>query len=310
MKNNIELTWEQENDLVIETILEKFFNSTNRENNMNVELQITADCNQKCEYCYLYKNKEELYPKDIRNPKIILKNLNIILNYFLEKKYEIKEFDLFSGEIWSSQFGIDVLTAMLYYVAKAEFKPNRISIPSNGYFILNEKYLEQILEIRKQMLYYGTNLSFSISIDGPLLEEQNRSLINEKNNFLRDEKFYEKMFNFCKTYNFGFHPMVNAYNIEKWPAQYEWWIDKLNEYDLNYFDYIMFLEVRNNEWTNDKIESYLKFLNFAFEKTLSDIFNNDKESLLNVILGTDSSPRETFNYFHLNLLKSSINMGC
>lgn len=309
MNNENIMTWEEENDLVIESILKKFFTRTDGSDFLNVELQITADCNQKCEYCYLYKYKDNLYPKEFRSPELILNNLNIILNYFLEKKYKIKEFDLFSGEIWETNFGIKVLKAMLYYVAKADRKPDRICIPSNGYFILNKKYLDQILTLRKEFLYYGTELTFSISVDGPLLDKDNRSLIDSNKEKFRDKDFYKQLFDFCKQYNYGFHPMVNANNIEKWPEQYDWWMEKLKDYDLNYFDYIMFLEVRNDEWTFEKIKNYLFFLNHCFNQTLQLVFDNDKEKFLKHILGINLK-QPINNYFHLGLMASSPAMGC
>ena len=303
-------TWEQENDYIIENILEDFFiQASNKHDGMGVELQITPECNQKCEYCYLYKNKDLIYPKEIRDPKLILKNLNIILNYFLEKEYQISEIDLFSGEIWASDFGIKVLQGVLYYVSKAKFKPRRVSIPSNGSFILSEKYFKQILEIKENFAYYNCNLAFSISVDGPIIENDNRSFVNDNKNIVRDDSFYEKLFKFGQEYDYGFHPMVNAYSIENWPDQYDWWIKKLKEYNLDYFSYIMFLEVRNNEWTDAKIENYLKFINHSVDTVVQEVFENNLENFLNTSLGI-AERKNKYNYFHLSLAHSSNMNGC
>jgi sulfatase maturation enzyme AslB (radical SAM superfamily) len=43
----------------------------NSEKAVGLELIITSDCNLNCSYCYLNKHKDELYPKEFRNPETI-----------------------------------------------------------------------------------------------------------------------------------------------------------------------------------------------------------------------------------------------
>ena len=76
---------------------------------IGIELYITPECNQNCSYCYLCAHGDELYPKQIRNHEQILKNYKMFLNYCVENKLKPAHFDLFSGEIWQTQFGIDIL---------------------------------------------------------------------------------------------------------------------------------------------------------------------------------------------------------
>lgn len=44
-----------------------------------LELFITSECNQKCEYCYLAK-RPELYPAEFLNKETILHNLELVYN--------------------------------------------------------------------------------------------------------------------------------------------------------------------------------------------------------------------------------------
>ena len=148
---------------------------------------------------------------------MILNNLKLILNYFLEENIFPETIDLFSGEIWGEKFGVAILWEILEYVKKAKNPPAMICIPSNCSFILNDKALETINTLIEAFEFYGTRLIFSASVDGYYLETENRSFIDSKKNNLKNDEFYDKLFTWCKKYNFGFHPMVNAYNIEKWP---------------------------------------------------------------------------------------------
>ena len=69
------------------------------------------------------------------------------------------------------------------------------------------------------------------------------------------DEFYDKVFSFAKHYGYGFHPMVAAASIEKWIDNYKWWIKMLKKYDLP-MDYLMMLEVRNDDWTDEKIKEF------------------------------------------------------
>ena len=271
---------------------------------------MTATCNQKCEYCYLTKHGEKIYPFELRNSEQILHNLKLLLAYILKKDYDISTFDIFSGEVWATDFGISALEILLEYVKTTKHVPNMVCIPSNCSFILNEEYFPKICQLIDAYEYYGCKLVFSASIDGPILEVENRSFRDESKNVLRDDSFYTKLFEFCKKYNFGFHPMVNAYSIERWPEQYDWWLDKLNEYEFNYFAYIMFLEVRNDEWTHEKIKSYLYFLNHAYEAVKEKIFNGNSEEMARCCLMSEGHTRVSQNYFHLGYMSYSPRMGC
>ena len=49
-----------------------------------LELYLTSSCNQKCEYCYLAKYENKLYPQHLNNENNIINNLKIILEWIIE----------------------------------------------------------------------------------------------------------------------------------------------------------------------------------------------------------------------------------
>lgn len=305
------MTWDEENDYIINNTFEELIGKTHKKRQFLslLELYLTSDCNQKCEYCYLVKYGDNLYPKEFRDFSKILNNLELFLNYLLEQNYEVPLMTIFSGEIWHTKNGIKVLDILLNYIKKAEVPPTFIMIPSNFTFILNDSYVEIIKYYVQEYKKAGTKLHFSCSIDGKFIEQENRSFVNTKNNILKNsDEYYDKLFNFLKEESFGMHPMVNAYSIEKWKDQYIWWIDNIIKYDFTLED-IMFLEVRNDEWTTDKIFSYLDFLNTVCNYTLSKYYNNNFKEFIISALGINNNYRSE-NYTNFRLSKNSSMMQC
>lgn len=274
--------FQRENNEVLKYILEeRFFSKFTPDylaqqsfNGLNIELFITPVCNQACEYCYLIRHSDGLYPKEIRDFKLIKKNLKIFMEFLLERKYAIHDLDLFSGEIWGMKQGNEILDILLDYRKKGvDFK--QIMIPSNFSFCTDEKIMKIIQNYIYAFREAGCELRFSASLDGPILEQDTRSFVNKKNNNLRDDNFYQRAIDFCVKNKYGFHPMVSAYSIERWKDNYVWWMDVLKKYNLPEESYIMFLEVRNDDWTPEKIKSYLDFLNFAIDYSLEKKFNGN-----------------------------------
>ena len=58
-----------------------------------LEIIVTPECNQKCEYCYLNKYGHESYPMDIRADKeTTLHNIKMLMDYLTyEKRYYFRE---------------------------------------------------------------------------------------------------------------------------------------------------------------------------------------------------------------------------
>lgn len=265
-----------------------------------LEFFITPDCNQNCSYCYLQKNKQFLYPKEYRDNNLILKNLDIYLNYLLENKIiYIPRLDLFSGEIWGWPLGNKVFDLLLSYIDKG-LQISYIIIPSNCSFCLDDNLIKiidyYIYEFKKRKV----SIDFSISMDGLYLDKTTRPLTNSD----KTEEYYSKIFSFSKKYNYGFHPMIDAATIEHQKNNYLSWMSSLQkvykEDFIHQYGSIMQLEVRSNNWTDDKIQKYIDWLNYVYETDKKLFFNNSKENLLNFLLG-DKTTNTKINFNHTYL---------
>ena len=265
------MTFQEENDIYLKTLLnERFFKIWKEPNNIFdthdinnctcLEVYLTSHCNQKCEYCYLYNNNGKIYPKDKDNEENILHNFSILLEWLGRKNYYINTFDIFSGEIWHTQFGIKILEMVLQAV-KTNLHIYNIMIATNGFFVLNDKITEQIQYYIDEFAKHNIKLTFSFSIDGKVIDNQTRP----RNNTPYTDEFYNKLFIFAKKNGYYFHPMVAAFGIELWIDNFKWWEEMAKQYGLKIFDILMLLEVRNDNWTQDKIKSYTKFIEFLYE---------------------------------------------
>lgn len=277
-----------------------------------LELFITPYCNQTCSYCYLQQHMDDLYPKEIRDNQIILKNLKKLLTYFLENKMYISRVDLFSGEIWGWPFGNQILDIILDYLQKG-LKIDDIIIPSNCSFCQYDNLTEIIESYIHKFFNVNCKIHFSISYDGYIIDNLNRP---SKNN-LKQSDFCDKLFAFARKYDFGFHPMIDANNIEYQNDNYDMWISKIKEH-ISKEDYrkwygnIMQLEVRDNKWTDKKILYYLDWLNHVIDTDLEFFFNNDKELFFKLLISKNSVfeeySKKTYIPYVLNTNGTSL--GC
>lgn len=298
--------YQKENDQLLKFILnERFFkifkNPEHEKNNREstiVELNITSECNLKCEYCYLAKYGDKLYPPEIRKQENICNNLKILLEYFEEQEYKISAFDLFSGEIWGLPLGNKVLDLLYDYKKRGAYYTT-IMIPSNCCFILNDDRLKKVEEYIEIFDKVGVRLCFSASVDGLIIEEKTRPFKNITQEKRTEENFYNKLFDFCLKYGYGYHPMVSASGIEYWIENFNWWMKKFREYKLE-MNAIMLLEVRNDDWTDDKIKELLKFLNYVIDFSKVNIYYNDLLAMAYDVF-TIPEKRMIDNYYNIGL---------
>lgn len=291
--------FQKEQDALLTTILEhrffqpwkeQTFEQDSLKEDSKLEIFITNSCNKKCEYCYLQKHLD-LYPKEYSDFQNIKNNLRIFLNYLIEKEYKIPTIELFSGEIWHTDFGLEILQ-MFYDFSQRGLFLNTIIIPSNCSFVSSPYFLHQIQNFIDNFKEKGIQLIFSISTDGEIVEQTSRPYNNK---IIDDKEHWDNIFAFAKHNNFYFHPMVSSFNVSKWIENYNWFEDKMNEYDLD-INNLMMLEVRDNNWSTDNIKDYCNFMKHLIERFI----NRDCRNNSNLFFDQLFSVRTARGNFKLN----------
>lgn len=235
----------------------------------HLEIYITSQCNQKCEYCYLVRHPE-IYPKEFLDKNLILQNLRALYDWIIENNFSIPQCEFFTGEIWHSNFGIEILDITLEYIQKG-LKIQQFLIPSNCSFVRNRAWLDKIQHYINTFAQFGIPLGFSISVDGKIVDAEARS--GNNSSVVYTDEFYDTLVEFAKYNGFGFHPMVAACDIEKWIDNYEWWKSIMKKHGLD-MGKVMMLEVRNNDWTDEKIAHFLEFEKYLINDVLKRHDNN------------------------------------
>lgn len=269
--------FDKENQLVIKNFVDrKYIHPVQKEGRAYrppiIELYITSDCDLKCTYCYLQKQQDKLYPKEFRDMSTILGNLEKFLDWYDENGI-YAQLNIFSGEFLALGENTFKILDMLY--DHASFRENSkiemISIPSNMSFIQDEKRTAKIEAYFDKFIKIGVKVHISASIDGKILEQDNRPFKLTQDN--RDDVYYERVFKFLKKYNGGCHPMVSSHGIEKWIENYNWFTEMTKKHLNN--QSIMMLEVRDDDWTDEAIMHYLHFLDHVIEKDFREKHNSD-----------------------------------
>lgn len=274
----------------------KYKDSNRSRDKYGIELFITPVCNQKCNYCYLVKYGDQLYPKDIRNKETILKNLRIYLQHLLDNDItHLSRLDLFSGEIWGMEFGNQVLNIILEYIDKG-LHIDDIMIPSNSSFMTEPKIANVLDYYYKQFEHRGCIFRISASVDGLPVESISRPFKKDGlTEQLKPQEYYDTLVKTFFEHGWGLHPMIDASTIEKQKENYTWWRNMFTKFGktqtLDWYNFIMFLEVRNDAWTDDKIKSYLDWLNFAIDTDFEDLWKDwPIEYLHDILLGRRGVP--------------------
>jgi len=268
MQNKGEIMNNQ-NKEVLENILNRtFFSAWKKQNYLKkpelysnyseLELQVSASCDQNCSYCYYAKYGKDLYPAKIATFNTILTNLIIILEWLQEKKLYPK-ISLFSGELFSRPVGFIVLDSIINWYKLNKIK-SEIIIPTNFSFILDKIKTQKIETMLEKAKKNKIGLFLSASVDGKYCDI-NRPF---KKNIERTDKYYDDIFKFCKKWNFSFHPMIYSKNVEKWIDNFLWFQEIFEKHDIDWKS-LYLLEVRNQEWTIQQIKDFYKFIRFVVQ---------------------------------------------
>lgn len=249
---------------------------------MGIELIVRPECNQSCEYCYIHQYGKELYPIEERvDNETILNNLKIFLNYvFNERKIFISRWELFSGDLFYDGLIFDILDVFydilkpLYQTYKQLFLRNPVFITGPFNFSFAQK-ADQVNKMYQYILRFkeiGCVIGLSCSTDG-------RYAVDSREKIITDDIYWDNLFSAVKLLEAGMHPMISSENIDNYIQNYDWWIESYKKY---FGDRIaaggdfqpMFLEVRNDTWTPDKINAYLALLDHMIEVRLEMCDNN------------------------------------
>lgn len=272
------------------------------------ELIIRPQCNQNCNYCYISNYGKLLYPESYKVKKEeILNNTEKLLSYFLKNNKYIPYLDIFAGDLFFDNLFFDLIKIIYNYYQNIYLKiPNFdqivkdkminypiIAIPSNFSFVYDQEKVDKTQYwIDKFKKDFNIFLYFSWSSDGYY------AISSREKNTIK-ENYFDKCFKFCAKNNFGTHPMIAACNIDTWKQNYDWWISKYKEYNIENMNSLLgqmpsMLEVRNDDWTQDKIEKYVDFLDYVFYQRKKE-FNNDIEKLsLHLLLKTNNNILKKF----------------
>ena len=229
---------ENENKL-LETFLFASFNEIERTKYYtssifeHLELIITPECNQKCEYCYITKYGKELFPLHRRADKpTTLQHLKMVMDYFTyEKKFIFKEYELYAGDLYTTGYLIEVLELLLPYFQHImkkvpelpNFQETRIIIPTNLRFVENDEIVQRIYELVDEYTKINVVINFSWSHDGAYSTD-----LREKVEL--NEEYYKKAFAFVQKTGAGIHPMLCAAGASRAIANFNWWVEMYEKY--------------------------------------------------------------------------------
>ena len=271
-ENLMSVTMKQENDAVVKSFLNRTFLAAWKnqkyaeeeegmyQNYSSLELQVNGNCDLKCKYCYYAKYKEDLYPSKIAGKSNVLDNLDKLLRWLKKNDYYPK-IELFSGEMFFQEVGFQAFERVIDWQIENKIC-SPIVVPTNYSFIFDEEKIARVESLIEKAKAENIRIFLSCSVDGKYCDD-NRPFVNGK---VRDDAYYDRMFEFAKKWNFGFHPMIYSDNIEKWKDNWEWFQSKMKDYDIP-FTNIYLLEVRNKEWTKKQLNEYYKFIRYLVDWT-------------------------------------------
>lgn len=267
------------NNQLANDILERQYYSYFRKGQKKIELYFTANCKANCEYCYLKKHQKELYPNELSNPKQIVQNLQLILDWYVENKFTCP-LDIFSAEWLTTSWADQIFDCFYNTFSKVpiQYRPEAILAADNMQFlkdpILTEKIEEQITKLKE----LGIQFPLSASVDGKYCD------FGRSEN---DDEFYKKLSDFLDKYNCLAHPMISSNNIKYWKENYEWWA---TNFSSQVVDNIMTLEVRDETWTEESIQDLIIYCDFLIDRIFKNYFKENKREFLKYVLNLRNSP--------------------
>jgi len=284
--------------------MQRYFKSWKEKDNekydnfRTLEIMINYDCNLACKYCYgarygecTPKGNEGLYSSKVfGNKENIMKNLHMLLNWIKENKYS-PHIELFSGEPFYQSIGFEIVELIIDELS--DCPPDAFVIPTNFTFLLSDKLTEEVERLISKGKEKNVPMYLSSSFDGKLIE-QNRPFKHTVKDLTfdhgiakweykkdalkdpRDDAYYDRVFGFCKKYEYGFHPMIYSENVNLWKDNFLWFQKMFKKYEIP-FHMLYLLEIRNPEWSDTQIKQFGEFVEFLIKWSWDRVgcnFNN------------------------------------
>ena len=275
-------------DFFLENYFYKYFRATGNQDDIgrNIELIISPKCNLGCKYCYVHRYRDKIFDDNCFNEEDTVKNLHLIMQW-MEKNDFNPPMEIFSGELMAQEVGFKVLNIICDYMEKRppEKRIPSITIPTNFTFICSEEATARVEAVRKRLDDLGIAFGLSASFDGKYME-QNRPYLHDLDidlgGGIRGDEYYEKAFKYAAEHYIGFHPMVYSKNIDKWFENFDWFQEMMAKYNIPW-ENIYLLHVRNQEWTDEELETLGKFMEHIYEFAWEKV-GRDPQTLVDWIL--------------------------
>lgn len=286
---------EQRNKLLNDFYERYYYPNMQRGGPLEVEFIVSPHCNLGCKYCYVNKHYKECYPDQMYNEDVVLENTMKVLKAYT-KKGLAPNIEIFSGEFFAQKIGYRMMEEFYQYYKNlpVDLRPKQICIPSNFTFLCDDNLTQQIQDLMNRFAELDICFYLSASVEGKYMEE-NRPLTKTLDiplTVIRDDAYYDKMFEFTKPSGLGYHPMVSAFNIENWIQNFDWWQENLAKHDICW-DSIYLLEVRDGDtWTPEQLLAYQNFVRhiymFAWNK-----FQGNKDDFFEWLFYSNNVDKES-----------------
>lgn len=286
--NSNKKIYKEDQQLLKDILIRNYYQSfQKRTENKRLEIFLKGSCPNGCNYCYLGKYHTELYPNNLEVNTVIIDNFQKIINWYIENDF-VCELDIFSGE-WITTDLFEPIFSILYNSFKdlpIVKKPKKIVIPDSMEFLHDINLTNKVQSYLKLFKESQIPIFFSASIDGKYCDF--KPISEEKKDI-----FYNNNVEFLLKNHYNIHPMISSSNVKYWIKNFEW-IKQIFSNDYAYNNTFL-LEVRDESWTEESIQDYLKFLNFLIEDKFQNQFFNNKEKFLNYIIGANEYKSDNLN---------------
>lgn len=294
------MTLKEENDALLNTIFESlFFRKWKlglKENRSGIELILDDNCNLKCEYCYFRNPK--LFTKKPSHDEI-MSNLDKILYWLKDNKYNCGEIAIFSGDAFSDDLGFRVIERILDFIINEYRVCEQVVIPTNGLFVEDEEKLEKFEKIHDRYKQNDVLLALSLSFDGKYVEEFRPS----KSGYVRTDDHYDRLFQFSKKHGCGFHPMLYSKAMKNWKKNFIWFQDMMKKHNM-FWSNMYLLEVRNSNWTVEECKQLYDFVKFIIKFVYEKADRNEDKFL------EFFKNKKTFNILTAPFINTGRGIGC